>query len=79
MSVSHYFLISQKYDTNGLIELIRPFRKNTLSIHKRFSGANYDTFRIRQCLSLFMRRFALFMRVGVYVRCVCFVYLLKNK
>lgn len=49
MSVSHYFLMSQKYDTNGIIELIRPFRKNTLSIHKRFSGADYDTFTIRQC------------------------------
>lgn len=43
------FLMSQKYDTNGIIELIRPFRKNTLSIRKRISGADYDTFTIRQC------------------------------
>lgn len=41
------FIFSQKYETNGIIELIRPFRKNTLSVCEFFSGADYLAFTIR--------------------------------
>lgn len=42
VSVALFFLMSHKYNTNGIIELIRPFKKNSLSVCDCFSGADFS-------------------------------------